>query len=134
MNCEQKSGVLLNLSCLENEADSCTNCNKKVCEIHSHKVGNSTLCEDCYWESYLLHTEDKRVYYSDSEFDDDYSESSSFENVNPSSGFYGGFGGGRFGGGGAAGFWSEADMQSTENNNEDLNGGLLTDDSSFHYS
>jgi len=140
MNCEQKSGLLLNASCSNTASSICINCEKQLCKQHTFVFGQPH-CENCFWSEYLIdgsHENDKI---------------SIPKNIdNPGSGkrtvdtsFGGGqfveggakgndfsFGGGQFGGGGATGDWDETDLSSFDSTDEFLS--LKGGDDSFFYS
>lgn len=138
MNCEQKSGVFLNISCSNSIEKTCVNCKKEVCKTHIHRFEKKDLCENCYWENYLYEEEKQR---SDYDYHDEGSiilkTSSSSASNNSSSkgsegGFNNGFGGGEFGGGGASSGWTEGDVESFSDTTE--TGALLNDNDTFFYS
>ncbi len=139
MNCEQKSGVFLNISCNNTIEETCSNCKKEVCKTHAFKSKLKTYCEDCYWENYFYVIEDKDTYSS---YNDVFVETSNSPTVFTSNdetpsptGFEDGFGGGSFGGGGAGGSWTEGEMQSlADDTNNEIGGGLLSSDDTFFYS
>ena len=143
MNCQQKSGVFLNIECQNKQEEKCSVCKKEVCATHCHIWGNTFYCEDCYWEHYLLTTEkspsSKRIQSNnETRFRPDsstsHTNSTSSNSTKEPGGFKDGFAGGAFGGAGAAGSWTEGDMQSL---NETTDGplGLLSDsDDTFFYS
>lgn len=138
MKCEQKSGVFLNISCNRTVTETCSNCGKKVCEVHAYKSKGAVLCEDCYWENYLYAIEDQSDSYVDV-FIENNSSSSSFGTSNTNSteeeGFQDGFEEGNFGGGGAAAAWTEGEMESlNDDTNNTAIGGLLDTDDTFFYS
>nr|WP_321226161.1 hypothetical protein [uncultured Psychroserpens sp.] len=140
MNCQQKSGVFLNIDCQNPIKNTCSNCEKEVCKTHSHLLEATMYCEDCYWEAFLLTTEMKPDNTTRRHDDDIIIASSPTMNTRSGSGsssdpdgFGGGFGGGQFSGGGAGGSWTEGDMQSLADT--DAQGGFLTDgDDTFFYS
>ncbi|MGB3607052.1 hypothetical protein [Psychroserpens sp.] len=139
MQCQQKSGVFLNLDCERDAAYTCSNCKKEICKRH-HKQWESLLfCEDCYWEHYLLASEKKPTRLWD-DLDDDMiiastniPSSQNSKNASSPEGFEDGFGGGEFSGGGAGASWTEGDMDSlTQSDGES---GLFADgDDTFFYS
>lgn len=137
MNCQQKSGVFLNIECQRIKEDSCSVCNKNVCKTHLHILANTYYCEDCYWEHYLL-TDDIRP--STQRLDTTsggFVYSSNTSSGSNTEGFAGGFGGGEFGGGGAAGEWTEGDMHSLHvtTDQQDTTAPLgLAGDDTFYYS
>ena len=139
MKCQQKSGVFLNLECQNAIDHKCFNCDKEVCDTHSHNLGNLLYCEDCYWERFLFTQQQDNTHYNDSDTDttviysSNSSSSSPVSSNNEPTGFKDGFGGGEFGGGGAAGAWTEGDIQSLSDTNNTNN--LMSDsDDSFFYS
>ncbi|TXE11598.1 hypothetical protein FUA26_05895 [Seonamhaeicola algicola] len=146
MNCEQKSGVFLNMSCTNKFEETCSNCGKKVCKVHAYKIETQKsniqiYCEDCYWENYLYSIEDRKlnntkkdVFIETNHTPTIFSNTSS-ETKNPE-GFEHGFGGGSFGGGGAQAEWTEAEMQSLNSTDDDTTNiaGILGDDDTFFYS
>lgn len=139
MKCQQKSGVFLNIECQNTKENTCSNCEKDVCEVHSHNLENALYCEDCYWERYLLtleYVENDNYSSTDTVIiasTSSNSSSNSTSTSNNSEGFEGGFGGGEFGGGGATGAWTEGDMQSLSDTNNTNN--LMSDsDDTFFYS
>ncbi|KZS42454.1 hypothetical protein AWE51_03150 [Aquimarina aggregata] len=135
MNCQQKSGVFLNLDCKNAKAHTCNNCKKDICEAHTHTLESKHLCEDCYWETYLFSTKKRDVYADDNYINDTYvNYDSTSQTSSPPSGFDGGFGGGSFGGGGASGTWTEGDMQSLNDTNTGDTLGMLGADDTFFYS
>ena len=144
MNCEQKSGVFLNIKCSNTAEYECNNCEKQVCKTHVHRYNGRDLCENCYWETYI---------YTNERIKDDYdhhdettiigfptgtgntSSTTNGNNNNDPTHFDDGFGGGEFGGGGATGAWTEGDAESFNDTSTDANGGLLGGtDSTFFYS
>ncbi len=142
MNCEQKSGIFLNIKCSNTAEHECDTCEKQICKIHVHRYNDKDLCENCYWETYIYTTERVTNDY------DHHNETtiigfptggtggtaSNNSDSNPT-GFEEGFGGGEFGGGGATGSWTEGDAQSFNDTSTDTNGGLLGGtDSTFFYS
>lgn len=138
MNCKQKSGVFLNISCKNTVENTCTNCKKQVCNTHSYKSNANVLCEDCYWENYFYTTENIRKKNTDTDvFIATTTTSNTVSNTtnetSTPAGFEDGFGGGEFGGGGASSSWTEGDMESL-NASETENGGLLSNDDTFFYS
>lgn len=141
MNCQQKSGVFLNIHCSNTKKNNCSNCNKDVCETHSHTLESKSFCEDCYWERFLYSIEVRENYDRDILIERTTTintsnrpiSSGNSDSSSRDSGFDGGFGGGSFGGGGASGAWTEGDMQSLDDNN--TAGGFLSDtDDTFFYS
>lgn len=135
MDCNQKSGVFLNISCNNEITGICENCIKSVCTTHLHSLDSKNLCEDCYWEAF--------IYTKEKQPDRDYIEDrdSSYTFVSSSSskgetGFAGGFGGGAFGGGGASGTWTENDAAGFTETDGAAGAGLLADDAdgTFFYS
>lgn len=136
MNCQQKSGVFLNIHCSNTKENNCSNCKKEVCETHTHLLESKHYCEDCYWELFMFYKEERPYHDNDTFITDTnttpYASSTSHDNSSDS-GFGGGFGGGGFGGGGANGQWTEGDMQSLSDT--DSQGGILSDnDDTFFYS
>lgn len=139
MNCNQKSGVFLNLVCNNTSEKKCTNCKKNICESHAHIFETKILCEDCYWETYLYTvTQEKMDYYDESTFHSGNTytgtSNSSDANIPTDSGFDEGFGGGGFGGGGATSSWSEGDIESVNNNINAEGNTFLDNDETFFYS
>lgn len=135
MNCQQKSGVFLNINCSNTKKNKCSNCDKDVCEIHSHILESKYYCEDCFWERFL-YTIEVRDHYDNDTFTESNTMSTSNSRNETDSGFGGGFGGGGFGGGGASSEWTEGDIQSldTNNSNNAAEGLLLDTDDTFFYS
>ncbi|MDY8136034.1 hypothetical protein [Aquimarina sp. 2201CG5-10] len=135
MNCQQKSGVFLNLDCQNIKEHTCTKCKKDVCRTHAHVLTSKYFCEDCYWETYLFSIKKQDNYVEDSNIDDTHVSSNNPSQFSPSpSGFDGGFGGGSFGGGGASGTWTEGDMQSLSDTSTNENLDMLSSDDTFLYS
>ena len=135
MNCQQKSGVFLNIHCSNTKKNKCSNCKKDVCETHTHTLESKVFCEDCYWERFLYTIETTEYYDSDTFIDNTTNTTSNASSLssNTDNGFSGGFGGGSFGGGGASAEWTEGDMESLNENNTAA--GFLTDtDDTFFYS
>ena len=137
MNCQQKSGVFLNLDCTNTKAHVCSKCQKDICNPHTRNYKSTNLCEDCYWETLLFSAEKQK----DTLMDDHYTDTTPFiadtSNTAVSSqpsGFEDGFGGGGFGGGGAEGTWTEGDLQSLEDTSTNDGLGLLGADDTFFYS
>lgn len=132
MNCEQKSGVFLNEDCKRTAANTCSNCEKHVCKVHTHRYDAIDLCEDCYWEKFLYaeQARDNDYVHDDTRTHTNTNTHSTTESTNE--GFDGGFGGGGFGGGGASGAWTEGEAQSF--NETDNGGGLFDNDDTFYYS
>jgi len=134
MNCEQKSGIFLNIKCNNNVKHECSNCEKQVCKTHLHRYIGRDLCENCYWETYI---------YSKEKIVDDYDYHNettiigfpSTTNNNHPVSFEEEFGGGEFGGGGASSSWTEGELESFNDTSTEINGSLLGDaDSTFFYS
>lgn len=136
MSCEQKSGVFLNISCKNKIEETCSNCQKKVCNVHVHVINAKKLCEDCYWENYLYTADDTFTRHHEVDVFIATSNSNTSHSSNSAStptGFDDGFGGGGFGGGGASSSWTEGDIQSLNDTGTE-NGGLLSTDDTFFYS
>ena len=129
MNCEQKSGVFLNLNCERTATNTCENCKKKICATHFRMHNAAELCVDCYWEKYLYAEEKKEELYQDDTYTPAPMDTTG---TTDDSTFQGGFGGGGFGGGGASGAWTEGDAAGFNETNTD--GGLLDTDDTFYYS
>ncbi|RMA64292.1 hypothetical protein [Ulvibacter antarcticus] len=139
MNCEQKSGVFLNMNCINSVEETCSNCEKQICKPHSHVLDTNMLCEDCYWERFIYDKEKKAKEYFDNNehrLMDSTRSTPISSNSSETPSFEGGFGGGGFGGGGASGEWSEADAGSfTETAGGAAAAGLMgseTDDTFFY--
>ncbi|WP_452222056.1 hypothetical protein [Lacinutrix salivirga] len=138
MNCQQKSGVFLNIECQNTKQQTCSNCEKEVCDTHSLHWETTLFCEDCYWEHFLISTTQKQITHLNNSKDDVLISTTAFpsksaSNTTEQGGFKDGFGGGEFGGGGASAGWTEGDMQSL--NETDNQGGFLSDtDDTFFYS
>ncbi len=135
MNCEQKSGVFLNISCTNSPEKTCSKCEKKVCKLHVHRFEKKDLCENCYWEKYLYANEKVNSdydYHDEGSIITTTSSSPSSNEGSNDGGFDGGFGGGEFGGGGASSGWTEGDAESFNDTTE--TGGLLNNDDTFFYS
>ncbi|MCV6629472.1 MAG: hypothetical protein OIF50_06400 [Flavobacteriaceae bacterium] len=130
-SCQQKSGILLHMSCNNREQLQCESCSKSVCEAHSHPLGGRNLCENCFWEQYLYY-QSKNQTEEDTMIFIEFNSPSHSHTEEGESTFQGGFGDGSFSGGGASGTWTEGDMQSLHN--EELAGSFLDHDDSFYYS
>lgn len=138
MNCEQKSGVFLNITCQNKIHNTCSVCDKKVCATHCYIWLNTDYCEDCYWEHYLLTIESRPSSKPIDMDNNTTSHSTTYSSSNSTSdsegGFKDGFGGGEFGGAGATGTWTEGDMQSLADTTENPEGLLNDTDDTFFYS
>ncbi|SHJ09297.1 hypothetical protein [Aquimarina spongiae] len=132
MNCQQKSGVFLNISCRQKAENECSRCQKQVCNSHYRILEKKGYCEDCFWEVYLFSNPKS----SDNDLHDDdviITTSTPINSESNDDGFEGGFGGGGFGGAGAGGEWSSSDMDSfarPDSNQDDY----LGNDETFFYS
>ena len=140
MNCQQKSGVFLNIHCTNIKQNKCADCKNEICEAHTHIVGTRDYCEDCYWELYLFKEEGKSYETSAIFIETANHTSTTFSNGTAAAGsdsiggFKDGYGGGDFGGAGGTGAWTEGDMQSLNDTKDGQNNFLAGSDDTFFYS
>lgn len=134
MNCQQKSGVFLNVHCSNTKENQCSYCDKEICKTHTNVLESKQYCEDCYWECFLFSKEERKYNDTDTFITDTSTTSyaSSSSNDDSDTGFSGGFGDGGFGGGGASGQWTEGDMQSLNDTNSQASLLSGTDDTFFY--
>ena len=135
MNCNQKSGIFLNITCANEATKQCSNCDKKVCNTHHHILNKVKLCEDCYWE-FFLYSEEQKINRTIQIYDNGRmtSTTSSSSSSNEREGFEEGFGGGTFGGGGASGAWTDGDKEGFNATDIVAGAGLSDNDNTFFYS
>ncbi|WP_040281759.1 hypothetical protein [Psychroserpens damuponensis] len=141
MTCQQKSGVFLNINCDNTKEKTCYSCEKEVCHTHSHKLEGHDLCEDCYWEIFLLSAQPQQDHSMGQHDDTIIVASTPHTTTNPNTstpsqpeGFGDGFGGGGFSGGGAGASWTEGDMQSVTDTDAIGNSFTANGDDTFFYS